>query len=152
GDMTRSKLDALTDRAKSLGAQGLVWMRVRDGGVLESPVAKFVSESEQLALVDALGAVAGDLLLIVAGARGTTRSRLGALRLYPGRPPVTEGGLHFLWIVDFPLFEADDDGAPTPMHHPFTMPHPEDIDRLESDPLSVRAQAYDLVLNGWELG
>jgi aspartyl-tRNA synthetase len=157
GDMSRSKLDALTDRAKALGAQGLVWMRVRDGGVLESPVAKFLSESEQLALVDALGVVAGDLVLIVAGARPMAREVLGALRLDLGRPPVGEGGLHFLWVVDFPLFEAAEDadgvpGSPTPMHHPFTMPHPEDIDRLESDPLSVRAQAYDLVLNGWELG
>jgi aspartyl-tRNA synthetase len=85
------------------------------------------------------------------------REVLGALRLDLGRPPVGEGGLHFLWVVDFPLFEAAEDadgvpGSPTPMHHPFTMPHPEDIDRLESDPLSVRAQAYDLVLNGWELG
>ena len=157
GDMSRSKLDALTDRAKALGAQGLVWMRVRDGGVLESPVAKFLSESEQLALVDALGVVAGDLVLIVAGARPMAREVLGALRLDLGRPPVGEGGLHFLWVVDFPLFEAAEDadgvpGSPTPVHHPFTMPHPEDIDRLESDPLSVRAQAYDLVLNGWELG
>jgi len=157
GDMSRSKLDALTDRAKALGAQGLVWMRVRDGGVLESPVAKFLSESEQLALVDALGVAAGDLVLIVAGARPMAREVLGALRLDLGRPPVGEGGLHFLWVVDFPLFEAAEDadgvpGSPTPVHHPFTMPHPEDIDRLESDPLSVRAQAYDLVLNGWELG
>ncbi|HEV7526444.1 MAG TPA: aspartate--tRNA ligase [Acidimicrobiia bacterium] len=151
-DMSRSKLDALTERAKSLGAQGLVWIRVREGGVLESPVAKFLSESEQLALVDALGAVAGDLVLIVAGKRSMVRSVLGALRLDLGRPGVGEGGLRFLWVVDFPLFEADDDGSPTPMHHPFTMPHPDDIDRLESDPLSVRAQAYDLVLNGWELG
>jgi aspartyl-tRNA synthetase len=152
GDMSRSKLDALTDRAKSLGAQGLVWMRVRDGGALESPVAKFLSEAEQIAVVDRLGAASGDLILIVAGKLSMTRSVLGALRLDLGRPPVTEGSLHFLWVVDFPLFEADDNGAPMPMHHPFTMPHPEDIDRLESDPLSVRAQAYDLVLNGWELG
>ncbi len=151
-DMSRSKLDALTERAKTLGAQGLVWMRVRDGGGLESPVAKFLSEAEQLAVVDALGAVAGDLILIVAGKRSMAQSVLGALRLDLGRPPVNEGGLRFLWVVDFPLFEADDDGAPSPMHHPFTMPHPDDIDRLESDPLSVRAQAYDLVLNGWELG
>ena len=151
-DMSRSKLDALTERAKALGAQGLVWMRVREGGALESPVAKFLSEAEQLAVVDALGAVAGDLVLIVAGKRSMTQSVLGALRLDLGRPPVDDGGLRFLWVVDFPLFEADDGGAPTPMHHPFTMPHPDDIDRLESDPLSVRAQAYDLVLNGWELG
>ena len=152
GDAARSRLDALTERAKSLGALGLVWLRVRDGGVLESPVQKFLSEAEQLALVDALGARPGDLLLLVAGARSMVRSVLGALRLDLGRPPVTEGGLQFLWVVDFPLFEADDDGEPTPMHHPFTMPHPDDIERLETDPLSVRARAYDLVLNGWELG
>jgi aspartyl-tRNA synthetase len=152
GDAPRSRLDALTDRAKALGAAGLVWMRVRDGGVLESPVAKFLSESEQLALVDALGAVPGDLLLLVAGARSMVREVLGALRLDLGRPPVGEGGLHFLWVVEFPLFEPDGDGGAAPMHHPFTMPHPEDLPRLESDPLSVRAQAYDLVLNGWELG
>jgi aspartyl-tRNA synthetase len=153
-EMTRSRLDALTERAKSLGAAGLVWMRVRDGGVLESPVAKFLSESEQLALVDVLGLVAGDLVLIVAGKRTMVRDVLGTLRLDLGRPPVSEGGLRFLWVVDFPLFEETDGagGGPAPMHHPFTMPHPDDIDRLESDPLSVRAQAYDLELNGWELG
>jgi aspartyl-tRNA synthetase len=78
---------------------------------------------------------------------------LGQLRLDLGRPPVTEGGLHYLWVVDFPLFEAvDDEGRPVPAHHPFTHPHPDDLDRLESDPLSVRSQSYDLVLNGWELG
>jgi aspartyl-tRNA synthetase len=152
GDLSRSQLDALTERAKALGAAGLVWMRVREGGVLESPVAKFLSESEQLAVVDATGAVAGDLILIVAGKRSMVREVLGALRLDLGRPPVTEGGLHFLWVVDFPLFEEADDGSPVPMHHPFTMPHPEDIDRLETEPLTVRAVAYDLVLNGWELG
>jgi aspartyl-tRNA synthetase len=153
-ETSRSRLEALTERAKSLGAQGLVWMRVRDGSVLESPVAKYISESEQLALVDALGAVPGDLILIVAGTREMVRDVLGALRLHLGRPPVSEGDLRFVWVVDFPLFEetAGADGRPSPMHHPFTMPHPDDIDRLESDPLSVRAQAYDLVLNGWELG
>jgi aspartyl-tRNA synthetase len=151
GEMSRSRLDALTERAKSLGAQGLVRMRVREGSVLESPVAKYISEPEQLALVDALGVVAGDLILIVAGKREMVRDVLGALRLDLGRPPVSEGDLHFVWVVDFPLFE-ETDGRPSPMHHPFTMPHPDDIDRLESDPLSVRAQAYDLVLNGWELG
>jgi aspartyl-tRNA synthetase len=153
-ETTRSRLDALTDRARSLGAPGLVWMRVRDGGVLESPIAKFVSESEQFALVDALGLVAGDLALIVAGKRTMVRDVLGTLRVDVGRPPVSEGGLRFVWVVDFPLFEETDgeDAGPAPMHHPFTMPHPDDIDRLESDPLSVRAQAYDLVLNGWELG
>jgi aspartyl-tRNA synthetase len=82
---------------------------------------------------------------------------LGLLRLELGRPPVTEGGLNFLWVVDFPLFEGlDDDGRPVPAHHPFTMPHPDDLELLASrnpeDLLRVRSQAYDLVLNGWELG
>jgi len=154
GDTTRSRLDVLTDHAKSLGAAGLVWMRVGDGGVLESPVAKFLSESEQLGLVDALSAGAGDLLLLIAGDRAIVRSVLGTLRLDLGRPPVSEAGLHFLWVVDFPLFEGVDKetGRPVPAHHAFTMPHLDDLPRLESEPLSVRAQAYDLVLNGWELG
>ena len=152
GDMGRSKLDALIDRAKSLGAAGLVWMRVREGGVLEAQVVKFLSDAEQLGIVDKLGACAGDLVLIVAGERAMARAVLGQLRLDLGRPPVSEG-LDFTWIVDFPLFEGlDADGRPIPAHHAFTAPHPDDIDRLESDPLSVRSQSYDLVLNGWELG
>jgi aspartyl-tRNA synthetase len=152
GDLARSRLDALTDRAKSLGAAGLVWMRVRDGGVLESPVAKFLSEAEQLGICDALGALPGDLVLLVAGARAMVRTVLGQLRLDLGRPPISEG-LHFLWVVEFPLFEAlGDDGRPIPAHHPFTMPHPDDLEILESSPLAVRSQSYDLVLNGWELG
>jgi len=152
GDLGRSKLDALTDRAKSLGSQGLVWMRVRDGGVLEAPVAKFLSDAEQLGIVDALGARPGDLLLLVAGERAMVRDVLGQLRLDLGRPPVTEG-LDFTWVVEFPLFEGlDDDGRPMPAHHAFTAPHPDDMDRLESDPLHVRSRSYDLVLNGWELG
>jgi aspartyl-tRNA synthetase len=80
------------------------------------------------------------------------RSVLGHLRLELGRPPVSEG-LRFVWVVDFPLFEAmGDDGRPIPAHHPFTMPHPQDMGLLDKDPLAVRSQAYDLVLNGWELG
>jgi aspartyl-tRNA synthetase len=152
GDMSRSKLDALTDRAKSLGTGGLVWFRVRDGGVFEGTVAKRLSEAEQLGLLDALGAEAGDLLLLVAGDRPMVRSVLGQLRLDLGRPPVSEG-LRFLWVVDFPLFEGiGEDGRPISAHHPFTMPHPDDMELLERDPLAVRSQAYDLVLNGWELG
>lgn len=153
GTLGRSRVDALVDRAKELGAAGLVWMRVTEGSVLESPVVKFLSEAEQLGVVDALGARPGDLVLIAAGERATTRSVLGQIRLDLGRPPVGEGPLRFLWLVDFPLFEGlDTEDRPIPAHHAFTMPHPDDLERLESDPLSVRSQSYDLVINGWELG
>ena len=157
GDLGRSRLDALIERAKQLGAPGLVWMRVRDGGVLEAPVAKFLSAAEQVGLVDATGATAGDLLLLAAGPRRLVDHVLGAIRLDLGRPPVGEGGRRLAWIVDFPLFEAiDDEGRPIPAHHPFTMPHPDDLALLEhgsgAELLGVRSLAYDLVLNGWELG
>ena len=151
--LSRSRLDALTERAKQLGAKGLVWMRVGEARALESPVARFLSEQEQAGTALALGAEPGDLLLLVADERVTVRRVLGSLRVELGRPPVNEGGLHFVWVTEFPLFEGvAEDGRPVPAHHPFTTPHPDDLDRLETDPLSVRSQAYDLVLNGWELG
>ena len=160
---SRKQLDALTDHAKSWGAKGLVWMKVDEGGTVNSPVAKFLSAQELAAIVARTEAVAGDVLYIVADARTTVRHVLGLLRLHLGKPPVNEGGLNFLWIVDFPLFEGIDPetGGPIPAHHPFTMPHPEDINGLGGlgepvpDPsvlLAARSQAYDLVLNGWELG
>ena len=154
GDTTRSRLDALTDQAKRYGAKGLVWMRVQDGRAVDSPVAKFLSEQELDGIVLALGAEPGDLLLLVADERRTVRHVLGLLRLELGKPPVNEGGFHFLWVTEFPLFEAIDEatGRPVPAHHPFTMPHPDDVGKLDDDPLAVRSQAYDLVLNGWELG
>jgi len=157
GDTTRSRLDDLTDRAKRWGAKGLVWMRVGEGGTLDSPVAKFLSETELRGLVERTAAQTGDLLLLVADERPVVWHVLGLLRLELGRPPVTEGGLQFLWVVDFPLFESiDEAGNPVPAHHPFTMPHAEDVGLLDSadptDLLQVRSQAYDLVLNGWELG
>ncbi len=128
-------------------------MRVEQGGALDSPVAKFLSDEERAALVATLDAAPGDLLLLVAGERPVVNRALGVLRLETGRPPVAEGGLHLVWVTDFPLFEGlDAEGRPVPAHHPFTMPHPDDLDRLDADPLSVRSQAYDLVLNGWELG
>jgi aspartyl-tRNA synthetase len=149
----RNKLDALTDRAKKLGAKGLVWLRVGEGGALESPVAKFLTDAEQAALRDALAAQPGDLLLIVADEWVRTCEVLGQLRNDLGRPPVHQGPYRYVWVVDFPLFVGvAEDGTPKPGHHPFTRPHPDDIDKLESDPLAVRSRAYDLVLNGWELG
>ena len=158
---SRSRLDDLTGSAKRWGAKGLVWMRVEsgDGGAvtLNSPVAKFLSADEQVALAERMGAEAGDLLFLVADDWARVVHVLGLLRLELGRPPVNEGGLQFLWVVDFPLFEAVDEatGKPVPAHHPFTMPHAEDVDLLDGGPedlLRVRSQAYDLVLNGWELG
>ena len=152
-DLSRNRLDDLTEQCKQWGAKGLVWMKVEDDGV-SSPVAKFLSNEEIDALRSTLEAEVGDLLLIVADERRTVSHVLGLVRLELGRPPVTEGGLHFLWVVDFPLFEGlDDAGNPIPAHHPFTMPHEEDLDALErGDLLNVRSRAYDLVLNGWELG
>ncbi|MEO5974368.1 MAG: aspartate--tRNA ligase [Ilumatobacteraceae bacterium] len=150
----RNKLDALTDRAKELGAKGLVWIKVGEGGTLESPVAKFLSPVEHTALITATGAAPGDLLLLVADAWSTTCEVLGQLRNDIGRPPVHEGPYRYVWVTEFPLFVGLNaaTGKPQPGHHPFCSPHPDDIERLESDPMSVRAVAYDLVLNGWELG
>ena len=157
GSMSRSKRDALVDRAKELGAAGLVWVIVSEHGALESPVVQFWTEQEQLGLCDALGGEPGDLLLIVAGHRRMANHVLGTIRNDLGRPPVHEGDLHFVWVVDFPLFEAiSEDGTVHPAHHPFTAPHPDDLQLLAhakgEELLSVRSQSYDLVLNGWELG
>ncbi|MEZ5323075.1 MAG: aspartate--tRNA ligase [Microthrixaceae bacterium] len=153
---TRSRLDDLTAQARRWGAKGLVWMRVRPGGELESPITKFLTPDECGALLEQTGAADGDLLLLVADERPTVRHILGLLRLELGRPPLEEGGLRFLWIVDFPLFEEiGEHGRPVSAHHPFTMPHPEDMALLDGPVeglLDVRSQSYDLVLNGWELG
>lgn len=157
GSSTRARLDSTIERAKELGALGLVWMKVVEGPdgaeVLESPVAKFLTPVELEAIRVQTKAKAGDLVLIVASEWRTACEVLGQLRVDFGRPAVGEGGLRFCWVVDFPMFDGtDDDGNLLAAHHPFTMPHPDDMDRLVSDPLSVRAQSYDLVLNGWELG
>jgi aspartyl-tRNA synthetase len=153
GTLARSRLDALTDQVRRWGGKGLVWMRVGEGGALDSPVAKHLSADEQRRIVTTTEAQAGDLVLLVADEWRVACHVLGLVRLELGRPPVSEGGYHFLWVTEFPLFDGvDDAGRPEPAHHPFTMPHPDDLDRLESEPLAVRSQAYDLVLNGWELG
>lgn len=158
---SRSRLDDLTESAKRWGAKGLVWMRVEeaeDGGVtLNSPIAKFLEPSELTGIAERLGAEPGDVCYLVADGWRRTCHVLGLLRLELGRPPVHEGGLRFLWVVDFPLFEDVDEasGKPVPAHHPFTMPHEDDMELLSGgaeDLLAVRSQAYDLVLNGWELG
>jgi aspartyl-tRNA synthetase len=150
----RNKLDGLTDFAKSNGAKGMVWIKVADDGTLDSPVAKFMSDQEKVALSEAMSASPGDLILMIADDWLTTCEVLGELRNRLARPPVWEGPYRYVWVVDFPLFVGVDrtTGRPKPGHHAFCHPHPADIAKMTTDPMSVRAWAYDLVLNGWELG
>ena len=150
----RNQIDDLTKRCQQWGAKGLAWFRVGEDGALDGALTKFMAADEVTQMAEALDAAPGDLLLVIAAERPIVNRVLGNLRVELGRPPVSEGGLHFLWVIDFPMFELAADGkTPTPMHHPFTMPHESDLELLDSDDvLSVRAQAYDLVLNGWELG
>lgn len=154
--MSRSALDNLVERAKSLGAKGLAWFKVaEDDGVLslDSPLDRFLSEEERAGFLATTGATPGDLVVVVADEYRLACSVLGTLRVDLGGRPVSEGPYRYVWVIDFPLYDGvDADGRPEAAHHAFTMPHPDDLDRLESDPLSVRAQSYDLVLNGWELG
>jgi aspartyl-tRNA synthetase len=168
-EFSRARLDELTDRAKNAGAAGLAWFRVvageaadpdpdpRDGAGggsgLEGPLARHLSGQERARVLEETGAKPGDLLLMVSDEHKTACEVLGLLRTVIGAPPVSEGPHRYVWVVDFPLFEGiGADGNPQPAHHPFTMPYAEDLPLLASDPLAVRSQAYDLVLNGWELG
>ncbi|MBU6495432.1 MAG: aspartate--tRNA ligase [Acidobacteria bacterium] len=150
--LSRARLDALTEQARQLGAKGLAWFRVTAEG-LDSPLARFITPEESAVLAGVDGAETGDLVLVVADEFALASRVLGALRLTLGAPPVSEGPYRYVWVTEFPMFEGvDDEGHLVAAHHPFTMPHPEDLDRIETDPLSVRSAAYDLVLNGWELG
>lgn len=159
-NLSRNQIDSLVDDCRRWGAKGLAWMRVvaddQRGARLDAGVAKFVSADEGAAVIEALGAGPGDMVFLVADSRRLVQRVLGMLRLALGRPAVDEGGLKFVWVVDFPLFEAlGEDGSPMPAHHPFTMPHPDDMEKLDVGGealLAVRSQSYDLVLNGWELG
>jgi len=149
---SRSRLDQLTEHAKSLGAKGLAWFRVLDEG-LDSPLERFLNDDERRAIASVESAHSGDLILIVADEYERVCKVLGALRLAIAAPPVGEGPHRYLWVTEFPLFEGiDDDGHLISAHHPFTMPHEDDLNLIETDPLKVRSQSYDLVLNGWELG
>jgi aspartyl-tRNA synthetase len=152
----RSQLDAWTEKAKSLGAAGLAWFRVvasEGATALDSPLDRFLSDVERRGLIDATEALPGDLVLCVADEWRTAAEVLGSLRAQLLSPPVAEGDMRYVWVVDFPMFDGvDAAGNPAAAHHPFTMPHPEDLELLETDPPAVRSQAYDLVLNGWELG
>ena len=147
--LSRSALDAVSTRAQALGAKGLVWLVVEDDLSLRSPVVKFLSADEQRELIDRLGGAAGDTLLIVADERGTALEVLGQLRLELGQPAGHED-LAYLFVVDFPVFERNEDGDFVPLHHPFTSPV--DVREMREDPGHAISKAYDLVLNGSELG
>jgi len=147
--LTRAGLDALVEKAVGLGAKGLVWMVVEDDSSLRSPVAKFLSEAEHSSLKDRLEAQPGDLLLIVADEFKTVAKVLGALRLEMGQP-AGHADLIYAFITDFPVFEVADDGSYVPMHHPFTAP--QSVDVMIARPDTAVAKAYDVVLNGSELG
>jgi aspartyl-tRNA synthetase len=149
----RGRLDALVERAKELGAAGLAWFKVGEGQMLESPLAKFLDPAVQQAMVSVAAAATGDLVLVVADEWRRCCEVLGQLRLELGRPATGESERRLCWVTDFPMFDGvDEEGRPQAAHHPFTMPHPDDLELLSSDPMKVRSQAYDLVLNGVELG
>jgi aspartyl-tRNA synthetase len=150
----RSRLDELTDLAKKAGAAGLAWFRVVENGPsLDGPLARHLSEQEVVRVQEETKAAPGDLILAVSDQYATACHVMGTLRSAIGAPPVGQGPHRYVWVVDFPMFDGiGADGHPQPAHHPFTMPYAEDLPKLSTDPLSVRSQAYDLVLNGWELG
>lgn len=148
-DWPRSRADAMTERAKDLGAKGLVWIVVEEDDRLRSPVAKFLSDTETKGLIKRMEAGPGDVILIAADRWRTAVEVLGGLRLDLGRPQGHEE-LSFLWVVDFPLFEEDEEGEITFSHHPFTSPA--SIDQMRDDPENAISRAYDVVLNGVELG
>jgi len=157
GEYTRKQLDELTDwvRRPQIGAKGLIYVRYQTDGQLKSSVDKFYSQEQLKTWADACGAVPGDLMLVLSGDEKTTRKQLSELRLKMGEDLGLRDRTVFvpLWVVDFPLLEWDEESQRFhAMHHPFTSPKREDIPLLESDPGSVRANAYDLVINGVEVG
>jgi aspartyl-tRNA synthetase len=156
-EYTRKQLDELTDFVKKpqIGAQGMIWVRVNADGTLKSSVDKFYSESELQKWVEHFNAKKGDLLLVLAGKKTQTQKALSELRLEMGNKLGLrkKGEYRPLWVIDFPLLEWDEETQRFyAMHHPFTSPMEEDLTFFESDPGRVRAKAYDLVINGVEIG
>jgi aspartyl-tRNA synthetase len=155
GGYSRSEVDGIVDQAKALGATGLVWARRLDDGSITSSIMKAMGEDAVYRLLDAAGAGNGELLLIAAGEPDSTSKLLGQLRLIIAKRDnlLRPDDYVFTWIVDFPLLEWDaGERKWIYVHHPFTSPHEDDLARLESDPGAARAKAYDLVLNGSEIG
>jgi aspartyl-tRNA synthetase len=157
GSYTRKQLDGLTDFVKrpQIGAKGLVWCRIEADGSAKSSVDKFYDAEALAAWKEAFGAEAGDLILLLAGDLHKTRKQLNELRLLMGSELGLRDPFNYkpLWVLDFPLLEHDEEsGRWHAMHHPFTSPLPQDIELMHSDPGAVRADAYDLVINGVEIG
>jgi aspartyl-tRNA synthetase len=151
---SRKDIDALTEFVSVYGAKGLAWLKV-DGEGLKGPIAKFFADEDSHALRTVLNANEGDLLLFVADKKNVVADALGALRSKLGKELglIDQSKFNFLWITDWPLLEyGEEEGRYYAAHHPFTMPVREDLPYLDTDPARVRAQAYDLVLNGYELG
>lgn len=154
-EMPRKKIDALVEFARGYGAKGLAYLSVMPDGTYKSSFAKFMTEEELKALVAAMGGEAGDLLLFAADRQKIVWSVLGALRIEVAKQLdlIDTDKFNFLWVTEFPQFEwSDEEERYVAMHHPFTMPMEEDLHLLETDPGKVRAKAYDIVLNGVELG
>ena len=154
-EMPRKKIDALVDFAKGYGAKGLAYLSVLQDGTYKSSFAKFMTEEELKNLVDAMEGQPGDLLLFAADKNKIVFSVLGALRIEVAKQldMIDNDKFNFLWVTEFPLLEwSDEENRYVAMHHPFTMPMDEDLQYIDSDPGRVRAKAYDIVLNGIELG
>lgn len=152
--LTRKTIDKLTEVAKTYGAKGLAYLRLTEDGETSS-YEKFLTEEERTALRSAANAQTGDVILLVADENSVVYAALGALRLEIAKrcQLVQEGTYNFLWVTDFPLFEYDkENNRYMAMHHPFTMPKEEDLDKIETDPANAHAKAYDMVVNGVELG
>ena len=153
-DSPRRELDAWQEWAKARGAKGIAYILVNADGTLGGPVAKNISETEQSGIAAFVGAKPGDAIFFAAGERSTSQQLLGAARLEIGRRCnlINQGAWEFLWVVDAPMFEPTDNGGWTAVHHPFTGPKPEFAQTFKSDPATALAYAYDIVLNGTELG
>lgn len=155
GAMPRKKIDKLVEFAKGYGAKGLAYLAVNEDGTYKSSFAKFMTEEELKALVEKMEGEPGDLLLFAADKNKVVWDVLGALRLELGKELglLDKNQYNFLWVTEFPLLEwSDEENRFMAMHHPFTMPMEEDWDKIDSDPGAVRAKAYDIVLNGTEMG
>ena len=153
-DSPRRELDAWQDWAKARGAKGIAYILVNADGTLGGPVSKNISEEEQAGIAALVGAKPGDAIFFAAGERSASQQLLGAARLEIGKRCnlINQGAWEFVWVVDAPMFEPTDNGGWTAVHHPFTGPKPEFASTFKSDPASALAYAYDIVLNGTELG